>query len=204
MSVIEAEAPHLAAVRAGVRAEVVTIAWMAIEAVVAIIAGVRAHSVLVTAFGIDSVIELLSGAVLLWRLMHESSPRAEAIERRAAGLSGWLLVLLCAYILIAYGAGLFFHVRPEEQRLGLAVAAAALVFMPLLAAWKRRVNRELNSAALRADIAETVACAGMAAIVLAGVALNRFFGLWWIEYVAGLALFVWIAHEAREAFEAAD
>lgn len=48
-------------VRAGIRWEIVTVAWMAVEAVVAIGAGVLAHSVLLTAFGIDSVIELVSG-----------------------------------------------------------------------------------------------------------------------------------------------
>ncbi len=48
-------------VRAGVRVEVVTVAWMVIEAIIAIGAGVLARSVLLTAFGFDSVIELVSG-----------------------------------------------------------------------------------------------------------------------------------------------
>ena len=192
-----------AAVRSGIRAEVVTIVWMVIEGVLAVVAGVRARSVLVTAFGIDSVIELLSGTVLLWRIKNESSPGAEATERRAAAVSGILLALLCIYIVVSSVVGLTRHVDPKQTTLGLAIAAAAVVLMPLLAAWKRRINRELQSGALRADIAETVACGYMAAVVVVGVILDRFLHVWWIEYAASLVLLLWIAHEAKEAFESA-
>lgn len=191
------------AVRAGIRAETVTIVWMTLEATLAVVAGLRARSVLVTAFGIDSVIELLSAAVLLWRIRNESSPQAEAIERRAAAISGALLLLLCLYIAVSSSFGIARHIEPEQTALGLAVAVSALVLMPLLAAWKRRINRELQSAALRADIAETVACSYMAAIVVAGVLLNRVLHVWWIEYAAGFALLLWIGLEAKEALEAA-
>jgi divalent metal cation (Fe/Co/Zn/Cd) transporter len=194
---------HAAAVRSGIRAEVVTIVWMVVEAVVAILAGVRARSVLVTAFGIDSVIELLSGAVLLWRVKNEASPNEEKIERRAAWISAVLLVMLCAYIVISSAVGVLRHIDAEQTMLGLSIAVAAVVLMPLLAAWKRRINRELDSAALRADIAETAACGYMAAIVVAGVILNRFLHIWWIEYAASLVLLLWIAHETKETFEAA-
>jgi len=193
-----------AAVRAGIRAEVVTIVWMIAEAALAVFAGVRAKSVLVTAFGFDSVIELLSAAVLLWRIKNESSPRAEAIEHRAARISGALLVLLCVYIAVSSVVGILRHVEPEQSALGLGVAASAVVLMPLLAAWKRRINRALESAALRADIAETRACGYMAALVVAGVLLNRFVRIWWIEYAASIVLLFWIGHEAKETFEASD
>ena len=42
------------AVRSGIFAERVTIAWMATEAAVAIVAGLHAHSVLAVVFGLDS------------------------------------------------------------------------------------------------------------------------------------------------------
>jgi len=87
--------------------------------------------------------------------------------------------------------------------LGVAVSAIAVVVMPLLAWRKRRVNAILDSAALRADIAETLTCAYMAAATLAGTALNLIAGWWWAEYVAALALLVFIVMETREAVEAA-
>lgn len=191
-----------AAIRAGVRAEAITIVWMIVEAALAIIAGVKARSVLVTAFGIDSVIELLSAVVVLWRIKNDSS-HAETVERRAAIMSGVLLVLLCLYIVASSAFGLVRHIDPEQTTLGLVIAALAVVLMPLLAVWKRRINRELQSAALRADIAETSACGYMAGVVVIGILLNRFLSIWWIEYVITLVLLLWIAHEAKEAFEAA-
>ena len=137
-----------AAIRAGVRAEAITIVWMIIEAALAVIAGVKARSVLVTAFGIDSVIELLSAVVVLWRIKNDSS-RVETVERRAATMSGVLLVLLCLYIVASSAFGLVRHIDPEQTTLGLVIAALAVVLMPLLAAWKRRINRAAERRAPR-------------------------------------------------------
>jgi divalent metal cation (Fe/Co/Zn/Cd) transporter len=195
------------AVRTGVRLEIFTVAWMALEAVLAIGAGVAARSVLLTAFGFDSVIELLSGVTLLWWLSAEArgsgTERIEGMERRATQISAALLVLLCVYLVVTGVGGLVLRLHPEGSVLGVAVSAAAVVVMPMLAWRKRRVNVTLDSAALRADIAETLTCAYMAAATLAGTALNLLAGLWWAEYVAALALLVFFVMETREALEAA-
>jgi divalent metal cation (Fe/Co/Zn/Cd) transporter len=195
------------AVRVGVRLELVTIVWMAVEAVLAIGAGIAARSVLLTAFGFDSVIELISGGTLLWRLSSEargaSSERMETVERRATRVSAVLLVLLCAYIVFVGLAGLVARLRPEGSALGVAVAAAAIVVMPLLAWRKRRANLVIGSPALRADIAETITCAYLAAATLVGAGLNLVAGWWWAEYVAALVLLVFIAMETKEGIESA-
>jgi divalent metal cation (Fe/Co/Zn/Cd) transporter len=180
---------------------------MAFEAVLAIGAGIAAKSVLLTAFGFDSVIELISGITLLWWLSAEAGGSGTAYiggkERRATQISAVLLVLLCGYLVFVGVGGLVLRLHPEGSVLGVAVSATAVVVMPLLAWRKRRVNATLDSAALRADIAETVTCAYMAAATLAGTALNLIAGWWWAEYVAALALLVFIVMETREAVEAA-
>jgi divalent metal cation (Fe/Co/Zn/Cd) transporter len=195
------------AVRIGVRLELITVVWMAVEAVLAIGAGVVARSVLLTAFGFDSVIELISGGTLLWRLSSEArgatSERMESLERRATRISAGLLVLLCAYVVLVGFGGLVAKLRPEASVLGVGVAAAAVLVMPLLAWRKRRVNLVIGSPALRADIAETITCAYLAAATLAGAGLNLIAGWWWAEYVAALVLLVFIAMETREAIESA-
>jgi divalent metal cation (Fe/Co/Zn/Cd) transporter len=195
------------AVRVGVRLELVTVVWMAAEAVLAIGAGIAARSVLLTAFGFDSVIELISGGTLLWRLSSEargaSSERMETVERRATRVSAVLLVLLCAYVAFVGIAGLVSRLRPEGSALGVAVAAAAVLVMPLLAWRKRRANLVIGSPALRADIAETITCAYLAAATLVGAGLNLVAGWWWAEYAAALVLLVFIAMETKEAIESA-
>ncbi len=196
-----------AAVRAGVRLEILTVGWMAAEAVLAIAAGIAARSVLLTAFGFDSVIELLSGVTLLWSLSSEArgaeAPRMESIERRATVISAFLLVLLSAYVVLVGLGGVVAHIHPSASALGVAVSAAAVVVMPILAWRKLRANAVIGSAALRADIAETITCAYLAGATLVGTGLNLLFGLWWAEYAAAAALLVFIAMETREAVEAA-
>jgi divalent metal cation (Fe/Co/Zn/Cd) transporter len=178
---------------------------MAAEAGLAIGAGIAARSVLLTAFGFDSVIELLSGATLLWRLSSEGggSARVETVERRATVISAALLVLLTAYLVLVGFFGIATRLHPSGSTLGVAVSAAAVIAMPILAWRKRRANVLIGSAALRADIAETITCAYMAAATLAGAGLNLLFGLWWAEYVAAFALLIFIVLETREAIESA-
>jgi len=190
-----------------VRLEVVTVAWMAFEAVLALGAGIAARSVLLTAFGFDSVIELLSGGTLLWRLSYEArglgTERIGRVERRATWISAALLILLSLYLALVGLVGLLARVQPEGSALGVGVAAAAVVVMPILAWRKRRANVTIGSPALRADIAESITCAYMAAATLVGVGLNLAVGWWWAEYVAALGLLFFIVREAKEAVESA-
>jgi divalent metal cation (Fe/Co/Zn/Cd) transporter len=191
-----------------IRLEVVTVAWMAVEAVLAIGAGIVARSVVLTAFGFDSVVELLSGVVLLWRLSVEArgaaAGRVDRFESRATRISAVLLVLVCAYVVLSSIVGVALGLKPEGSLLGIGVAAAAVVGMPLLAAAKSRANQRLMSAALRADIAETVTCAYMAVVTLAGLAVAMLTGVWWLQYVAALLLLVWLIPETREALSGGD
>ena len=189
----------------GIQLEVVTIAWMLVEACVAVGAGIIARSVLLTAFGVDSVVELLSGIVLFMRLRLEllrgDSYDIESLEARTTSISAVLLLLLCVFVLLSSLAGLALRIQPEGSIAGVAISAIAIVTMPLLALGKRRVNAVLQSASLRADIAETVSCAYLAAVTLAGLVASMWLGLWWAQYIAALLLLAWLVPETREAFE---
>lgn len=190
-------------VRAGIQVELITIAWMVVEAVVAIGAGVLARSLLLTAFGIDSVIELVSGGILLWRLLVEASGRSiervEQAESRAAWVTGIGLTLLCVYVVAMAVSGTIFGTRPEASLVGIGLAVVAVLGMPLLARAKRRIASQIGSAALRGDAACSTTCAYMAGTLLVGLLLNAAFGWWWADSVAALALVYWLAREAREA-----
>jgi divalent metal cation (Fe/Co/Zn/Cd) transporter len=199
--------PRAAAVRAGVRVEMVTVAWMTVEAIVAIGAGVLARSVLLTAFGIDSVIELVSGGVLLWRLATEvqgrSLERVARAENRAAWMTGISLALLCVYVVVSALASLLTQTRPEASLVGIALALVAVVGMPVLAWRKRAIAARIGSVALRGDAACSITCAYMAGTLLVGLALNALFGWWWADSLAALGLLYWLGREAREALAGA-
>jgi divalent metal cation (Fe/Co/Zn/Cd) transporter len=67
---------------------------------------------------------------------------------------------------------------PEGSRVGIAVAAAALIVMPVLGLAKQRVGRRLGSGALMADAKETFVCAYLSFTLLLGLVLNAILG-WW-------------------------
>ncbi len=207
-----ATSTHLAeerrdAIQSGIRIELVTVVWMAIEAVVGIGAGVVARSILLTSFGLDSVVELVTGSVLLWRLLAEAGggdlERVESTERRATWVAGIGLALLCGYVVVTSVLGLVLHHEPAGSRVGIGLALVAVAGMPWLAWRKRRIAERIGSAALRGDAACSITCAYMAGTLLVGLVLTTGFGWWWADSLAALALLYWLVPEAREALEGA-
>ena len=195
------------AIREARLAEALTLAWMVVELVVALWAGIAARSVALTTFGVDSGIEIFTAAVVL-RLFVLHTDRAteeelDARERQASRLVGWGLYGLIAYIVVTSIWSLASGSRPESSLVGIALAVAALVIMPLLWRWRFSLARRLDSPALRADAACSLVCIYMSAVLLAGLVLNSLFGWWWADPVAALAMIWWIRGEAREALEAA-
>ncbi|MBI1729799.1 cation transporter [Candidatus Acetothermia bacterium] len=189
----------------GIFIELVTVAWMTIEAGVSITAGIMAGSALLTAFGIDSVIELITGGVLLWRLRIEAKARhfhqVESAERRAHWIVAIALALLCVYVLFTSIYGLAAHVVPENTFPGMAISLLALIGMPFLARAKKHIALEIGSKALAGDAACSIVCAYLAGTVLVGLLLNTLFQWWWAEHIAGLLFLYWLFGETKEAFE---
>lgn len=195
------------ALRLGTRLAIASVGWMLVEAAVAIGAGVAARSFLLVAFGFDSVVELLS-AIVVWRRLAVEAAAApaeavERLERQTAVVAAILLGLLCLYVVASSAFGLLARIQPEASWPGIAISLAALVVMPGLALAKAKVNDIVRSAALRADVAESVSCVYLAAVTLAGLLASQVFGWWWAQYAAAILLLIWIVPETREAIEAA-
>jgi divalent metal cation (Fe/Co/Zn/Cd) transporter len=186
-------------------AQVLTLAWMSIELVVALGAGIAARSVALTAFGVDSGVELFTATVVLRRLLqrtiHEERGELTAGERRAATLVGGGLYVLIAYIVLAAGLCLVFQIRPQAAPVGALLAVLALVFMTFLWRWRLNLAERLGSPALRGDAACSLVCLYLAGTTLAGLLLNQYLGWWWADPIAALLLVWWIRGEAAEAIE---
>lgn len=190
-------------VRLGVWIELVTIAWMVIEASVALSVGFATRSVSLQGFGLDSIVELIAGGILLWRLLVEqrggSTEHVETAERRASWVTAISLFVLVAYIVGDSAFAFITRTQPESSWWGVGLALAAALIMPLLWQGKLRVARRIESAALKADAACSVTCAYMSLTLLAGLLLNRLFGWWWADPLAALALVYFLVQEGREA-----
>jgi divalent metal cation (Fe/Co/Zn/Cd) transporter len=189
-------------VRRGRHLEYFTVAWNALEGLVAVIAGVFAGSISLVGFGIDSFIEVTSGAALLWRISVDADVhRRERNERLALKIVGACFLALAAYITYESATDLWSKKAPEHSVPGIVLACVSLVVMPLLSREKRRVGNALASAAMHADAKQTEFCTYLSAILLAGLLLNALFGLWWADPATGLIMVPIIAKEGVDGWQ---
>ena len=188
-----------ALIRRGKLLEYVTVGYNSLEGIIAIGAGVIAGSVALVGFGFDSVIEVISGLTLLWRLYADvNEAERERVEQRALRIVGWSFLLLAAYVLFDAGKSLIRREPPDESIVGIVLAAASLVVMPLLVRAKRRVAKAIGSKALEADATQTALCTWLSAILLGGLLLNALVGWWWADPVAALVMLPIIVREGLE------
>lgn len=192
-------------VRIGLWLVVGTMVYNAVEAVVALWAGVLADSVALVGFGFDSVIELAAASMLLWRLSLEARGRGAAVVERAEQnvrrFVGVTFFLLAAYVVLQSIWVLWAQDAPAESLIGMILAFVSLMLMPLIALWKLRVAAVINSAALRAEAKETIACSYLSFCLLLGLLANAIAGWWWADPVAALLMVPWLIREGIEGFE---
>lgn len=200
-------ARRTALVRQAFRLEYTTLAWMAVEAVVAIWSGTRAGSLSLLAFGIDSVIEIASACVLIWRLnveLRHGRDFAESAERIASRIAGGLLLALAAYVVAAAGWKLWTQGGESFSWPGLAVTTLAMPVMYLLARSKLAVADQLGSRAMRADAMESVTCGWLSLVVVVGLIVQALTGLWWVDAVTSLGIVWFLVKEGLEAWRGED
>lgn len=179
-----------------------TLAYNVVEAVIALASGAAADSIALVGFGLDSGIEVVAASLLLWRLSLETrradGDRLERAERRVHRFVGATFLLLALYVSAQAGWTLWTRDAPQESVVGIALATASLVIMPLVSWGKLRAAREIGSAALRAEAKETLACSYLSLALLVGLVANAAGGWWWADPVAALAMVPWLIREGRE------
>jgi divalent metal cation (Fe/Co/Zn/Cd) transporter len=187
---------HPAHSRRAVRLAWATIAWNVVEAVVAIAAGTAAGSIALVGFGLDSIVEVMSASVIVWQFRG----LAEARERRALRLIAISFFALGAYVVVQAAIDLAGGSEPDSSFVGIGLAIASLIVMPLLARAKRRTGQRMGSATVLADSNQTQLCAYLSAILLGGLILNATVGWWWADPVAAIAIAALAINEGREAW----
>lgn len=174
-----------------------SVAYNVVEAVIAIAAGLVAGSVALVGFGLDSVVEVSSGLIILWQFRHVLPESRERLALRGMAVS---FFALAAYVAVESVRALWAGAEPEASGVGIALATASLVFMPVLSWAQRRTGRALGSSAVVADGTQTLLCTYMSAAVLGGLVLNATLGWSWADPVAGLVIAAIAVKEGREAW----
>jgi divalent metal cation (Fe/Co/Zn/Cd) transporter len=160
-------------------------------------AGVAANSIALIGFGLDSTVEIFAASVVIWQLRGVTEER----ERRALRLIALSFYALAAYVVVEAARDLVLGAEAAESGVGIALASASLITMPLLGIAKRRTGQRLASPTLIADSAETLLCAYLSAILLAGLVLNATVGWWWADPIAALGIAGLAVREGHEAWE---
>ena len=184
-----------------------TIAYNVVEGVVSTWLGFRDETLALFGFGIDSFIEVISGvgiACMVLRLRRApagSDAGRAAAERTALRITGYGFYALVAGLAVSAGVSIWTAHRPETTIPGVIISLVSMAVMGALVAAKKRVGRQLNSAAIRADANCTRVCIYMSGVLLAASGLNALTGWPYLDALGslGLAWFSW--QEGRESLE---
>ena len=115
-----------------------TAGYNLLEGAVAVAAGAAAASAALIGFGLDSFVEVSSALVVIWQF-HSRMP--EARERLALKLIAVCFFALAGWVTFSAEHALLGGGEAEPSLVGIALAVASLLVMPLLAWAKRRTGR---------------------------------------------------------------
>ena len=171
--------------RRSLRLAYATAGYNLLEGLVAIGAGAAASSSALIGFGLDSFVEVSSAGVIIWQFR---SRVPEDKERRALRLIGLSFFALAAWVIVDAVRGLLGGGDADPSPVGIGLAVASLIVMPLLVRAKRRTGRELGSATVMADSTQTMLCTYLSAVLLVGLVLNAWLGWSWADQIAAVVI----------------
>jgi len=178
-----------------------TAGYNLLEGIVAVVAGAAASSTALIGFGLDSFVEVSSALVVIWQFR---SRIPEARERLALRLIAGSFFALAAWIVFDATRSLLGAGEADPSPLGIGIAAASVVVMPLLVWAKRRTGRELRSATVMADSTQTLLCTWLSLVVLIGLLLNATLGWSQADAVAALVIAAVAVREGVTAWRGED
>ena len=175
-----------------------SITWNGVVGTAALLVGVSTGSLALTAFALNALLDSTASVVLVLRFRRERTDpvAAEELEHRAQTWIVTGMYLVAVYVGVQAARALVNGAHPEPSALAFGIAAASLVVLPVLAALKLRLGKQLSSPALSGDGVLTVAAAGLAAVTLLALAANSLFDWWWADPVAAFVISVPLAVEA--------
>ena len=164
-----------------------SLAWMTVEGAVAILAGIAASSIALIGFGLDSAIEGFASVIIVWRFTGDRV-FSHAAEQRAQRLVAAQFFLLAPYVAFESVRTLLGGEHPDASWVGVGLAVASVILMPLLGIAKQRLADQLGSVATRGEGRQNMLCAYLAGALLLGLLGNALVGAWWLDPAVGLLI----------------
>ncbi len=182
--------------RRGFTLEYITFGWNIVGCLVLAKAAYDARSVALLGFGIDSAIEIFASVIVVWQLkaVHKNN------EKKALRCIGTAFLLLAVYLIAQSSVALLSGIHAKESILGIIWLVITSITMFLLAYGKKSIGKELQHAVLTTEAKVTLVDGILASVVLLSLLLNLFFGIWWIDAVAGFVIALYSIKEGLHAW----
>ncbi|MDO5720459.1 MAG: cation transporter [Actinomycetaceae bacterium] len=162
-----------------------TITYNIFEAIIALFAGHEASSSALLGFGLDSSVEVLSAIAVAWQFAAPDPRRREKLAMRLIAISffGLSIIVVSSSVRALLG-----YSHAEHSTIGIILAIASVIIMPVVSYFERITGRELGSHSAVADSKQTLICTYLSAVLLVGLVLNSTLGWAWADPVAALVI----------------
>lgn len=183
----------------------ITTSWHVISALIAIPGGFISHSVALTGFGLVSAVQTGSSVLLLRRfhvqVRRKMSKEEEAVYHTLLFILGVLFFLMALYILNESGSALFYKEQPETSRTGLVLALLGFIIMSVLAFFKMKTAKLLESITLRSEAKENAVATYLSATLFTCLLIHILYGWWWADPLGALFMLPYIIREGWRALQ---
>jgi Predicted Co/Zn/Cd cation transporters len=185
---------------------VFTILYNIAEGLISMYFGYQDESLTLFGFGADSFIEVLSGfgiAHMALRIQKNPQSNRDDFERTALMVTGYAFYALVIGLAATSMYNLWIGRKPETTLWGVIIALISIAVMWVLVVRKRKVGRQLNSAAIFADAECTKVCIYMSLVLLVSSGVYEVTRFAFMDTLGTLGLAYLSFKEGRECFEKA-
>jgi divalent metal cation (Fe/Co/Zn/Cd) transporter len=185
---------------------VFTILYNIAEGLVSMYFGYQDESLTLFGFGADSFIEVFSGfgiAHMVLRIQKNPESNRDDFERTALMVTGYAFYVLVIGLAATSMYNLWIGRKPETTLWGVIISLISIAVMWVLVIRKRKIGRQLNSAAILADAECTKVCIYMSLILLVSSGVYEVTRFAFMDTLGTLGLTYLSFQEGRECFEKA-
>jgi divalent metal cation (Fe/Co/Zn/Cd) transporter len=186
---------------------VFTILYNIAEGLISVYFGYEDETLALFGFGVDSFVEVISGfgiAHMIRRIQNNPEINHDKFEQSALKVTGYAFYLLVFGLVVTSIYNLFMKHAPETTLWGVIISLISIAVMWILVYWKRKLGRQLNSAAILADAECTQVCIYMSLVLLVSSGVYELTKFAYMDIIGTLGLAYLSFKEGLECFEKAE
>ncbi|MBN1397266.1 MAG: cation transporter [Bacteroidetes bacterium] len=186
---------------------VFTILYNMAEGLASVYFGYEDETLALFGFGVDSFVEVISGfgiAHMIRRIQNNPEISQDKFEQTALRVTGFAFYLLVFGLIVTSFYNFLMKHTPETTLWGVIISLISIAVMWILVYWKRKLGRQLNSAAILADAECTQVCIYMSVVLLVSSGVYELTRFAYMDIIGTLGLAYLSFKEGLECFEKAE